>query len=98
MLEPSIEGIDFIFDYIFNISNFVFHFYLLYYKCHKVNFKHSGSYIDSRDWVKYKKGTINTIDKKDKWFIESYNNLVKSFRSKRNPDWEGINYPLGKDN
>ena len=66
VLEPSIEDIDFIFDYILNIPNFVFHFYLLYYKCHKVNFKHSGSYIDSRDWVKYKKGTINTIDKKDK--------------------------------
>ena len=64
--NPQIEGIDFIFDYIFNISNFVFHFYLLYYKCHKVNFKRSASYIDSRDWVKYKKGTINTIDKKDK--------------------------------
>lgn len=66
VLEPSIEDIDFIFDYILNIPNFVFHFYLLYYKCHKVNFKLSASYIDSRDWVKSKKGTINTIDKKDK--------------------------------
>ena len=29
--------------------------YFLYYKCHKVNFKQSGSYIDSPDWIKTKK-------------------------------------------
>ena len=31
----------------------------MYYKCHKENFKHSGSYIDSAVWIKKKKATIN---------------------------------------
>ena len=26
-----------------------------YYKCHKINFKPGGSYIDSPDWIKKKK-------------------------------------------
>ena len=28
-------------------SSFIFGLQILYYKCHKINFKHSGSYIDS---------------------------------------------------
>ena len=28
---------------------------LLYYKCHKISFKRSGSYIDSPDWTKTNK-------------------------------------------
>ena len=32
---------------------------LLYYKCHKINFKRGGSYINSPDWIKKKKATIN---------------------------------------
>ena len=39
------RGNDFIFDCV----------YLLYYKCHKTNFKQGGSYIDSPDWIKNKK-------------------------------------------
>ena len=27
---------------------------LLYYKCHRINFRCSGSYIDSSDWIKKK--------------------------------------------
>ena len=27
---------------------------LIYYKCHKVNFKLAGSYIDSPDWINKK--------------------------------------------
>ena len=38
-LETSMRGRDFIFD-----SS-----QLLFYKCHKINFKHGGSYIDSPD-------------------------------------------------
>ena len=38
-LEISMRGRDFIFD-----SG-----QLLFYKCHKINFKHGGSYIDSPD-------------------------------------------------
>ena len=44
-LETSMRGNDFIFDSV----------QLLYYKCHKINFKPGGSYIDSPDWTKKKK-------------------------------------------
>ena len=45
-------GSDFIYDCV----------YLLYYKCHK-KFKWGESYIDSPDWTKSKKATINQIKK-----------------------------------
>ena len=38
--------------------------YVLYYKSHKINLSHGGSYIDSPDWIKNKKATINSINKK----------------------------------
>ena len=41
---------------------------LLYYKCHKINLNHSGSYTDSRDWIKNIKTTINPINKNHKCF------------------------------
>ena len=28
---------------------------MMYCKCHKVNFKRGGSYIDSPDWIKIRK-------------------------------------------
>ena len=40
----------------------------MYHKCHKINFKQVGSYIDSPDWIKNKKTAINPINKKDKCF------------------------------
>ena len=55
-LETSIRGSDFIFDSV----------HLLYYKCHKINFKLGGSYIGFPDWIKNEKATINPINKKDK--------------------------------
>ena len=42
------KGSAFVFDYI----------HLLYYKCHKINQNHDGSYVDSSDWMKNKKATI----------------------------------------
>ena len=48
------RGSDFIFDC----------FHLLYYKCHKINFKRRGSYIDYPDCIINKKATINFINKK----------------------------------
>ena len=36
------RGSEFVFDYV----------HLLYYKCHKINFNHGRSYIDSLDWTK----------------------------------------------
>ena len=50
----SMKGSDFLFDYV----------HLLYYKCHKINPNSGGSYIDSPDWIKSKKATINPINKK----------------------------------
>ena len=39
-------------------SEFIFYsFQMMYYKCHKVNFRRGGSYIDSSDWIKKKKAT-----------------------------------------
>ena len=41
----SIRGSEFVFNYV----------HLLYYKCHKINFNHGGSYIVSPHWIKIKK-------------------------------------------
>ena len=57
-LHTSMEGSDFIFDYV----------HLLYYRYHKINPNCGGSYIDSPDWIKNRKSTINPINKKDKCF------------------------------
>ena len=47
------KGTEFVFNYV----------QLLCYKCHKTNPNCSGSHIDSPDWIKNKKGTINHINK-----------------------------------
>ena len=41
------RGSDFIFDSV----------QLMYYKCHKVNFKRGDSFIDSPDWIKKEKSS-----------------------------------------
>ena len=43
--ETSMEKSEFIFDSV----------QPMYYKCHKVNFRRSSSYIDFPDWIKKKK-------------------------------------------
>ena len=48
------KGIAFVFDYV----------YLLHYKCYKINLNRGRSYIDSPDWIKNKKATINPIKKR----------------------------------
>ena len=57
-LETSMRGSDFIFNSV----------QLVDYKCHKVNFICGGSYIDSPDWIKKKKATINPKNTDDKCF------------------------------
>ena len=57
-LETSMKGSDFIFDSV----------QLMYYKCHKVNFKRGSSYIDSPEWMKKKKIKINPKNTDDKCF------------------------------
>ena len=39
-------------DFIFDLAQ------LMYYKCHKVSFRYSGSCIDSPEWIKKKKSII----------------------------------------
>ena len=47
-------------------SNFVLDYVQLwYYKCLKINIICGGWYIDSPNWMKNKKVTINRINKKD---------------------------------
>ena len=62
-IQLTMRGIDFIFDCVL----------LLRYKCHKINFKQGGSYVDSPDWIKDKKATINSINKKK--IINAFNTL-----------------------
>ena len=56
--QTSMKECDFIFDSV----------QLMYCKCHKVNFKLDGSYIDSPESMKKKKATINTKNEDGKCF------------------------------
>ena len=49
-------------DFIFDCVN------LLHYKCHKINLKHCRLYLDSPDWMKNKKATINPVNDDSKCF------------------------------
>ena len=50
----------------FKLMIFVFDcVYLFYYKCQKINLNRGGSYVDSLEWVKNEKATINSINKID---------------------------------
>ena len=93
------------------VSEFVFNYvHLLYYKCHKINANHGGSDIHSSHWIKNKKATINSINKKDICF--QYAVTVLLSHEKINKDrqritkikpfinkyyWEGINFSSEKD-
>ena len=83
----------------------------LFYKCHKISLNRGGSYIDSPEWLKNKKATINPKNKKDdKCFQyaiavalnhQQINNHpeeicnIKPFIIKYN--WKGINFPSDKE-
>ena len=49
---------DFLFDYV----------NLFHYKCHQLNLKCSGSYMDSPNWIKKKRAAINPINNDDEFF------------------------------
>ena len=95
-LEESMRGSDFVFDYV-ESSNYIFH---------KVNSKRSGSYIETLDWIKKKRATINVENDDDKCFQYSVTvalnydeikkhhqrvNKVKPFVNKY--DWSEIDFP-----
>ena len=94
------RGSDFIFDSV----------QLMYYKCHKVNFKRGDSFIDSPDWIKKKKAAINTRNTDDKCFQYAATVALNYEEIKRNPEivsnvkpfinkynWKGMNYPSKTD-
>ena len=93
-------------------SEFVFDdVHLFYYKCHKKNVYHGGSYIDFPDWIKNKKATINPINKRDNKCFQCavtvtliYEEMEKKLQrmTKIKPfinkySWEEINFPSEKD-
>ena len=53
-LETKMRNSEFAFDY----ND------LLYCKCHRINFNGGGSYIDSPDWIKNKKGNNKSYQQK----------------------------------
>ena len=93
---------DFVFDYV----------HLLHYKCNKINRNRGGSYIDFPDWIKNKKATINSINKKDNnCFQYAVTVALNREEIKKDPhkitklkpfiikyNCEEINFPSGKDN
>ena len=98
----SMRGRECAFDYV----------QFLYYQCHEINLNCGGSYIDSLDWIKNKKATIDPIKEKvNKCFQYpitirlNYEEIgkhaeritkIKPFINKYN--WEGINFQSEKDN
>ena len=99
-LEISMRGSEFIFDSV----------QMMYYKCHKVNFRRGGPYINSPDWIKKKASTINLKNKDDKCFqyvvtvalnygeIESHPERVSDIKPFMNKyKWKGKNYPSKLD-
>ena len=67
-------------DFIFDLVQ------LMYYKCHKENLKHGGSYIDSLDWIKKKKATINPKNADDKCFQNAVTFALNYEEIKWNPE------------
>ena len=82
---------------------------LLHFKCQKMNFQCSRSNIDSPDWIKSKKATINPINDDDKCFEYAATVALNHEEIGKNSQrilkikpfinefiWKGINYPARK--
>ena len=95
-LEESMKGSGFVFDYVESL-NYIFH---------KIDLKRSGSYIETPDWIKNKKATINVENDDDKCFQYSmtvalnYDKIKKHHQRVSNVkpfinqyDWNEINFP-----
>ena len=88
-------------------SEFVFHNDdSLYYKLHKISFNRGGSYIDSPEWLKNKKVTINPKNNDDKCFQYALTVALNDKQIKKDPqiitkikpvidqyNWKGIDFP-----
>ena len=58
----------------------------MYYNCHKISFKCGGSYIDSPDWIKKKKSTINLKNINDQCFQHAVTVALNPEEIKWNPE------------
>ena len=89
-------------------SEFFFNYVqLLYYKFYKINPNCGGSYMDSPDWVRNKKATINPISKIDnKCFqytvtvalnhveIKKYRQIITKIKPFINEyNWKKVHFP-----
>ena len=76
---------------------------LLYYKLHRLSLNRVGSYIDSPEWLKYKKATINTENNDAKCFQYAVTVALNYEQIKKDPqriarikpfidqyDWKGF--------
>ena len=75
-LEESMEGSGFIFDSID----------ILYYNLNKLSLNRGGSYIDSPEWLKNKKATINPKNNEDKRFQYTVTVALNHQNIKNNPE------------
>ena len=63
-------------------SNFIFDsVQLIYYKCHEVNFRLGGSYIDYPEELEKKRSTINPTKKMVNVFNMQLNGWINSWRN-----------------
>ena len=68
-------------------SNFVFErVELLYHSLHKITLNRGGSYIDSPDWIKHKKATINPKSKDNKSFRDATVGSLNYERIRNHPE------------
>ena len=58
----------------------------LYYNLNKLSFRRGGSYIDSPEWLKNKKATVNPKNNDDKWFQYALTVALKYEGIKNNPE------------
>ena len=99
-LEESMRRSDFTFDGVDS----------LYYDPNKISLNRGRSYIDSSEWLKNKKATINPKNKDDKCFQYAITVALDYKNIKNNPqeitkikpfidqyNWKEINFPSQKD-
>ena len=82
---------------------------LLYYNFHKINLNCGGSYIDSPDWIKNKKPSINPVSNDDKFVQYAKTVVLNRGKIRLNPErilqikpfiskdyWKGTNCQSGR--
>ena len=75
-LEESMRGNEFVFG---SVNS-------LYYKLHKISLNRGGSYIDSPEWLKNKKSTINPENNDDKCFQYALTVALNDEQIKSHPE------------